>query len=497
MNNLKTIQILLLVSLFANVFIAFPQKSLYTISKEQKLFELSTVWKELSYNFANMDNCPGLNIDSLYRAYIPIVQNSSDDFVYYKSIQQFLAHFNNGHVRCEMPDYLWYQLSYPLLITNSVDGKLLIENIGSHYTTKVNIGDEILQIDNIPAWDYINKNGTSYVSSSNADEMRMRYSMFNPKLNTLISYAPKVYKRKIDLVVKTSHGIEKFQIPFDRDVQPLPNDSARQKKLTYLKKILKQVKEKNLFITDSLNSFTYLRFTECDSDFEKFFKDKYDSIKKYNNLIIDIADNGGGDGNSLSAAHCCLVNKDSIHSNKFTTRVNNSYFKAKASARLFYYKDSEVSNDDKKLYYPYYYDKAFENINPYIFANPTSLTDRYKGNIYIITSSFTGSAAEFFAIGLTENPKTVIVGTKTSGANGQPLVVRLKSGIEVFINTGKTYDFKGIDVSSGIVPDHECDFTDFYKAKNPFEVLTKFEGSIRGLKRKKNNLPVERIYDIH
>ncbi len=160
MKYFKSKKIILVILLFVNIMIIIAQKSLNSVSKEQKLFELSTVWKEISYNFANMDNCQGLNIDSLYKAYIPIVQNTSNNFEYYKSLQQFLAHFNNGHTRCDIPDFLWKQLSYPLLITSYNDKKIFIENIGSHYTTKVSVGDEILEIENMNVWDYIEKNGT-------------------------------------------------------------------------------------------------------------------------------------------------------------------------------------------------------------------------------------------------------------------------------------------------------------------------------------------------
>ena len=64
------------------------------ISSEQKVYELSMLWKEMSYNFGNMDNCPGLDIDSLYRTFIPMVTETKDDFEYWKVLQRFMACFN-------------------------------------------------------------------------------------------------------------------------------------------------------------------------------------------------------------------------------------------------------------------------------------------------------------------------------------------------------------------------------------------------------------------
>ena len=54
-------------------------QELSTIPAEQKAYELSVLWKEMSYNFGNIDNCPGLDIDSLYRAFLPKVTETKDD----------------------------------------------------------------------------------------------------------------------------------------------------------------------------------------------------------------------------------------------------------------------------------------------------------------------------------------------------------------------------------------------------------------------------------
>jgi len=460
----------------------FTQNSLANIRKDQKMYELSVIWKELSYNFANMDNCPGLNLDSLYRAYLPIVQRTRNDFEYYKSVQQFLAHFNNGHVRCDLPRYILHQLSYPLLITSCKNSKIIIENIGSHYSGKVKPGDEIESIDNIPAMEYIKRYSISYVSASNDDGAKMENAMFNSRTGNLISLAPKKDKKKIILEVKTLSGREKVCIPYDMDVVPSYGDSVKQATRKYIKQPTTSLQPVNELFTDSLNSFVYLHFTDCDKKFGAFFDEHYDSIRKYKNLIIDISDNGGGDGNVLAVPVFCLVDKDSLQWSRYKTRINNASFRAKASSRLYYYKPEDVKQQDKDLYYPYFYDTAFEDVPFDVFANPVPASERYKGNIFVITGSMTGSAAEFLAVALVQNPRTTILGQKTAGANGQPLVVKLPSGLEVFINTSKSYDYKGRDISSGVIPDYEADFTGFYAKENHNDMLIRFENYILRLK---------------
>jgi len=130
---------------------ATAQTGINRISKEQKLYELSVVWKELSYNFANMDNCPNVNLDSLYREYMTIVQNTKNDFEYYRTIQRFLGHFNNGHVTIyAMPTYFHDYLGLLLLTTTYKDRKIIVENIGTHNANKISIGDEIISVNDMP-----------------------------------------------------------------------------------------------------------------------------------------------------------------------------------------------------------------------------------------------------------------------------------------------------------------------------------------------------------
>jgi C-terminal processing protease CtpA/Prc len=96
------------------------------------------------------------------------------------------------------------------------------------------------------------------------------------------------------------------------------------------------------------------------------------------------------------------------------------------------------------------------------------------GKIYVILGNNTASAAEYFALLLTQNPNTFFLGEKTAGSMAQPLAVKLPSGITAFINSTKTYDFKGNDISSGFIPDYEYDFSSFYKTDNAKEILRHF-----------------------
>jgi hypothetical protein len=72
---------------------------------------------------------------------------------------------------------------------------------------------------------------------------------------------------------------------------------------------------------------------------------------------------------------------------------------------------------------------------------------------------------------LAQDEKIIFLGGKTGGCVGRPYVVSLPSGMEVFIETQKTYNVKQEDVSMGMEPHHYIDFYDCYKTDNPQQLL--------------------------
>ena len=145
MKNLKIYTLLAFLLMAGGI--RMQAQELSTIPAEQKAYELSVLWKETSYNFGNIDNCPGLDIDSLYRAFLPKVTETKDDFEYWKMLQQFMACFNNGHTKVfGASDHLVKHLAYPMLATAFHEGNVIIENFGSRMADSLHVGDTIVTI---------------------------------------------------------------------------------------------------------------------------------------------------------------------------------------------------------------------------------------------------------------------------------------------------------------------------------------------------------------
>jgi len=460
MKQFKVKMILLLFACLFSCSLFVQSEDFARVSSEQKAFELSVIWKELSYNFANWDNCPDINLDSLYRAYIPIVKETKNDFDYSKALLKFLSNFNHGHVFCTYPDYMQNNIAYLFLTTYKKDEKTFVDKCCEIYSLQKD--DEILNINDLSISEYIEKFVTPYLPTLNKE----KYARidFESALNS--------DNEKLIFTIKRGIDIKKIEVPFICNAD-FENDTIKYQQIKDFYNSFSMTRT-NDFLVDPINDFAYIKLTACDQSFHDFYSEKYDTILNYNNLILDLIDNVGGDGGTTNIACFTLTDVDSLRWFDMKTRINNAHYKAKATNRIFFFKPENVTQEDKDLYYPFFYNNAFEFIKNNAFQNPVPPNDRYKGNVYVLVNAGTASAAEGLILTLQLCEKVSIWGEKTSGALGQPLVIKLDSGIDVYINTSKANNIKGEDVSSGIKPDYEYDFSEINKISNPYERLSKY-----------------------
>ncbi len=465
---------------FTNYIGLAQKKAINLITKEQKLYELSMVWKELSYNFANMDNCPGLDIDSLYRAFIPIIQNTENDFEYCKEMERFLAHFNNGRTDIyDIPRYLDPYIARPYIKTVYKDERVFIDNLGELQTKELQIGDEIVTINGMNAVDYFQKYYVPYICTSN-EEHKIHKAMFNSGPAHLL-----LKDTRITLGIKTEKGTKKVDIYVDNGMA----SSTDAKKENWLVNNDHLHAKSNAFAIDIEKDFAYIRLMNCNQSFSDFFAKKYPLLLLVNNVIIDISHNSGGDNSYTTYAVNSLLNQDTIYRYKMTTRTHNAYGKGITGLGLYARPDFDIEEYSEQLIIQYYKGNAFEDISQFInstdYENPVDSENRYKGNIYVIIGENTVSAGEGLAIELSQNKNITFLGKKTSGSLGNIYPICLPSGLVVTLNMTKTYDYQNNDVSSGIFPHYEYDFSEFYKTEDPDEMLGKFVEVIQEFETRK------------
>lgn len=455
MNNIIKTTLLLLLPLGFLLGQEVPN----TLTPEQKAYELSMAWKELSYNFANMEHCRGLNMDSLYAAYIPKIQRTKDDFEHYLTMQEFLAHFHNSHTYCMMPQQLFPSLAMIRLQTECRDGRIYIRNISSQYADKVSVGDEIVRINGMPAVEWFTQNVVPLLSCTNQETL-LEAAMFTPNATHPMIFQPKSYNTKLEMEVKTKKGPQKLSIGYDWHFSPSKEQEEEQSKYHWMGTESENLAgNNNLFMDLPAQDATYLRIDDCNAATVDTFMKHFSTINQHKNFVLDLRNNPGGDGRAYSPITSYLVDKDSIMlSGVLLPRVNNSAYRAWAAARMLYGDPESMDEYTKRVYCPHLFNNAFDTIQATTVANGNPDSQRYHGKVFVLVGPRTASAAEGFVMQLVQSPNVCVVGKTTAGATGQPLVVPLPSGIICMINTFRSFDTRNRDCSNGIAPDVERDF---------------------------------------
>ena len=458
MNNIIKLTLLLLLP-FSFVW---AQEVPNTLTPEQKAYELAMVWKEMSYNFANMDHCQGLNMDSLYAAYIPKIQRTKDDFEHYLTMQEFVAHFHNSHTYCMMPQHLFPSLAMIRLQTEYRDGRIYIRNISSQYADKVSVGDEIVRIDGIPAMEWFTQNVVPLLSCTNQETL-LEAAMFTPNATHPMIFQPKSYNTKLEMEVKTGNGLKKLSMGYDWHFSPSKEQEEEQLKYHWMATESENLAgNNNLFVVFPTQDAAYLRIDDCNAATADTFMKHFSTINQHKNFVLDLRNNLGGDGRAYSPITPYLVDKDSIMlSGVLLPRVNNSAYRAWAAARMLYGNPESVDEYTKRVYCPHLFNNAFDTIQATTVANGNPDSQRYHGKVYVLVSPRTASAAEGFVMQLVQSPNVCVVGKTTAGATGQPLVVPLPSGIICMINSFRSFDTRNRDCSNGVAPDIVMDFGNF------------------------------------
>jgi C-terminal processing protease CtpA/Prc len=154
------ISILVILPLLSGVVMAQGNMS----SREQRIYDLSLIWQEMKYNFVNAETFQQVDIDSLYLAYLPKVEQAASRYEYFRVLSSFMAHFNEGHTSiytANRPDAL------PPTEIIHIDGKIIVSNIAKSIADKVPVGSEIIKVNYIPVIDFLQDSIFPYIAASN------------------------------------------------------------------------------------------------------------------------------------------------------------------------------------------------------------------------------------------------------------------------------------------------------------------------------------------
>ena len=380
------------------------QPSSENISAEQKIAGLGKAWAEARYNFANFDLVPNLNWDSLYTAFIPKVAATGSLLEYYHVLQNFYQYLRDGHTAIYLPFSYRKTLDGRLpLEVRLIEGRpLVIANDSKRTEEKiVKVGDELTAINGEPLQQYIQKAVSPYLHFSTPQDSINRlynYDLFKAKSGD-------VWK----LTFKTTSGktVEQgFQFePYDitKPSRPLLQFSVLPGNVGYVQ----------------LNSFN-------DEKIVAQFDSIFPALSKTASLIIDVRNNGGGNGGNGFEILGYLTDK-TFYTGKTVLRQYRPVGRSWGGIEK-----GTIAEDDWKPY----------------------RNKLYSRPVVVLTSGATYSAAEDFTATFKNMKRGAVIGEPSGGSTGQPVFFVLPGGGVGAVCSKRDYLSDGTEfVGVGIQPD--------------------------------------------
>ncbi|MER2996556.1 S41 family peptidase [Pontibacter populi] len=437
--------ILLLVALVANA--QLPN----TLSATDKVYGLSKFWQEVNYNFVYLDKVDRTKWDNAYRDAINNVQQTPNDYEYYRELQKFCALLNDGHTNVYFPqriDTLLYTSNfgkYKLFLTN-IDNKAIITRTNLSAKEEIPVGSEIIEVNGMPTAAYLKQHVLPYISSS-TDYVLMDWAISN--------------------MLKGLKG-DKYDIKYRT-----PKGKVKALTLTHAKTAEKEVypaleKKELLELKWYPNQTAYLALNGFhDPKINELFLAKLPELRKAKALIVDLRGNGGG-STGIGVEILNYLSPDTLlYGSKNSTRQHLASFKAWGK---FTEPKDTVNNEWATKSLLAYQDKLMQTFDYSPTRNEVKQSEKVIVPTSILIGHQTASAAEDFLIYADNQGHMTRIGENSFGSTGQPFLFDLPGGGMARICTKKdTYPDGREFVGYGVKPDIEVKMTlqDYTQKKDP------------------------------
>ena len=440
-------KLLLSIFLFGNfVWSQMPSE----LTNAEKVYGLSRFWQEVNYNFVYLDKVDREAWDDYYIQLIDEVQQTPNDYEYYRLLEKFSARLKDGHTDIYMPEAVRSRLTetdfgdYRIYLTN-IDGKAIVSYVNESKSEEIPVGSEILKVDGIETGKYIDQHVKPYISTSVEHILQdLGVSrMLKGALGTSVEIEYRTPKNQIrKLLLTRSKAIEEKMEPAIGS-RELLEFKWLDKTTAYL----------------ALNSFG-------DDAIVEMFEEKLPEIAKAKSIVIDLRNNGGGNTDIGVDILKYFVKDTVLYGSRSSTRKHIATYKA--WGRWTQEKDT-IGNPGARDTYLAAKDLLIHDFDnkPWKIERPEQI---YVIPIVILFGHNTASAAEDFLIFVENQEHMVTIGEPSYGSTGQPYVFELPKGAAARVCTKKdTYPDGREFVGYGIQPDIlvKKKLEDFINDKDP------------------------------
>jgi len=384
-------------------------RSLYEIthpplSAHERALGFVKFWSEVKYNFAFFDQVPDLDWDKVLEEYLPRVMDAKSDEEYARLMESCSALLKDGHTSVWISHY--HGTSSPSIEVQLLQGKAIIVAVGERNdVAKLDPGDEITHVDGRSVQEILEEDIYPYVSagSSQRRDQEAYAKLLEGPTDSQVS-----------LRVRRLNGTEdeiKVMRRAGRTTRGMPGRGA-----TF------EYKELPGGI-----AYVYIG-SFADKGIVTQFDEAFDDIRKAQGLLIDVRDNGGGSSSIGYQVIGPLTDKP-LATSRWKTRKYMPSFRAWGEEEEWY----EGTHDP---------------------VQPRG-DDPFLGPVVVLSNVGTVSAAEDFLIPLHASGRATLVGGRTAGTTGQPLIIKFPGGAAAICTKWDSYPDGREFVGVGVIPDVE------------------------------------------
>lgn len=408
-----------------------------TLSIDDRVAGFVRLWSAAKENFVFQDKAPGLDWDARLAEYLPLVRAEQSDRDYYRVLTRFLASLHDAHTLVAMPGFDFAAPivpSYaPPLVIEPVEGKAVITDLVATEEVRragLRRGDEITHLDGRSLSGVLEQDLYPYISASTP---QAREAWAYPVL--LDGPAGS----QVTLGVRDLHGATRTVTLTREPISPAFAALLPKPALASLVEEQRgpqggpypwQSRPKR----EARDLPGGILYVPIDTFFFDIAVTQYDAladrVAKAKGLILDLRENGGGNSDSSDAIVGRLTDKP-LSGSAWKTRRHLGAWAAWG----------------KK-------DDWFDGGTPMI--QPVEGKQPFLGPVVVLVGPRTLSAAEDFLIPLHASHRATLVGQRTAGSTGQPMVIMLPGGGAAAICTKwDTYPDGREFVGVGVIPDVE------------------------------------------
>ena len=410
-----------------------------TITLEERIYGLSTLWKVAEYNFTRWNELPDLDWNAEYRAALARVIVTEDAYAYYRELQRFVTLLKDGHSYVVMPDEIMppYASAFG---TTYIEGKHVLNSVPRD--CGVELFSAILSINGTPIDDYLREKVYPFMWHERpAGKFRfgqLGYEICCNETGTLtIETADSRSASFGTLMCEAGVGGE--------DTVDQPSKTHE-----FFKTAEKLYESESHTIRKSADGIVYIEFpTFQNNDLKDELYANIDLIRDAKGFIIDIGYNSGGNGFNGDAV-AQLFFEDAPFAGAYDTPLYPAAYGAYGQ-----YKEIDKLNLDDE------WERKIYDVSKHLHVLREEEHKRINDcpaflpqPVVVLTSNYTASAAEWFLSAMRHNGRATTVGDVSYGTNGQPYMGPLPGGGYFGICTHKCYDTFGFDYNNvGIAPD--------------------------------------------